>query len=112
MAYRTPEQAKEYNRGYYDLNRKRANANSREKEGRLRRYAILALGGKCRCGCSCTDMLQIDHINPIGQKRLPNGRLHRNILQGLRDNLQVLCACCHAVKTRNGEYKAIKHYWF
>jgi hypothetical protein len=62
----------------------------------------MLLGGKCvRCQCADERCLEIDHIVPVREKRIKNRiAFHRSILRGNVENLQVLCACCHAIKTR------------
>src|SRR5215831_1773867 len=106
---------KEYNRKWYQehksLNRESHKAwmkahpevgrkGSRKYVNKIRLEAVLKLGGACIC-CGCTDMrcLEIDHILPTGKKRGHRQALHLSILQGNMENLQVLCACCHSIKT-------------
>src|SRR5215472_10205708 len=68
---------------------------------KIRQDAIKALGGVC-AHCSCADIrcLQIDHVVPLrGQSRLRVEVFYRSIIARSADNLQVLCANCHAIKT-------------
>jgi 5-methylcytosine-specific restriction endonuclease McrA len=64
------------------------------------------MGGKCsHCGINDIRVLQIDHIVPL--RRRTNGldrkdadtTLSMRIIRGNRDNVQVLCANCHLIKT-------------
>jgi len=60
------------------------------------------LGGKCfHCGCDDIRCLEIDHVIPVrGDHSCYGKTLYQSIVnKGKRDNLQVLCACCHAIKT-------------
>jgi hypothetical protein len=116
----TSEQRKEYQKTYHrkwhQENKERMKDNkkiwyvihpgyrregSRSSGRNLRQEAIELLGGRCVC-CQCIDIrcLEIDHIIPIGgKKRMETQQHHRSILRGNTENLQVLCACCHAIKT-------------
>lgn len=85
----------------------------REPERYLRRKArydaqqreiIASLGGRCaRCDITDPRVLEIDHIDGSKKLRPP----HRNYSTPVRvklwaremDNLQVLCANCHRIKT-------------
>jgi 5-methylcytosine-specific restriction endonuclease McrA len=88
--------------------RKREAEASKRRYIRLKQEAITILGGKC-CRCSCDDIrcLEIDHIIPVrGDRNVYGVKLYRSITQGNTENLQVLCANCHAIKTYedgNGE---------
>jgi 5-methylcytosine-specific restriction endonuclease McrA len=67
----------------------------------LRLQAIQCLGGVCaRCQFVDIRCLQIDHITPLGK---PNGRnsvrLYLDVIKGHTENLQLLCANCHMIKT-------------
>jgi hypothetical protein len=85
---------KEYHKGWHQRNKERLLASN------LRVQAIRVLGGAC-VQCQCTDIrcLQIDHIIPIGKKREHRDVLYKRVIRGNTENLQVLCACCHAIKT-------------
>ncbi len=69
-----------------------------------REKAIAKLGGKCSvCGEVDYIVLQIDHIIPVAktkEKRRAGPELYSKILKNQQDNVQVLCANCHARKTR------------
>jgi 5-methylcytosine-specific restriction endonuclease McrA len=67
----------------------------------LREQAIELLGGQCvQCHCKDIRCLQIDHITPLkGERRLITITFYSSIVQGKRENLQILCANCHAIKT-------------
>ncbi len=66
---------------------------------------ITALGGKCaHCGINDWRVLEVDHINPAKKKR-PRKWTHRSptrfsLWAQEIDNLQLLCANCHRIKTR------------
>ena len=68
----------------------------------VKQEAIAILGGKC-CRCKCDDIrcLEIDHIVPVrGDRSIYGAKLYRSIVSGgSTENLQVLCANCHAIKT-------------
>ena len=68
---------------------------------RLRQEAIALLGGRCvQCQCDDIRCLQIDHIIPLnGGQRILSETFYKRIIQGQTENLQVLCANCHAIKT-------------
>jgi 5-methylcytosine-specific restriction endonuclease McrA len=67
----------------------------------VRQQAIACLGGMCtHCQCKDIRCLQIDHIVPLqGKERIGTMVLYRSVVRGLKENLQVLCANCHAIKT-------------
>lgn len=61
----------------------------------------MALGGKCViCGIDDIRVLQIDHINNDGQNDRSSRRreFHREIVEGKRSDLQILCANHHSIK--------------
>lgn len=93
---------RENHRGYYRQASKRNYA-------KLKQEAITLLGGICvRCGWDDMRCLEIDHIIPVkGDRSVYGIKLYRSIVTGgSRENLQVLCANCHAIKTYedgNGE---------
>jgi 5-methylcytosine-specific restriction endonuclease McrA len=85
----------------------------RKREQRLdeRKQAIASLGGRCSaCGYSDWRALQFDHINNDGHLERRSGvaggvsrYVVRRILKGDDAGLQLLCANCHAIKTREAE---------
>lgn len=87
-----------------------ANA-SRRHRARVRMAAIEKLGGRCEaCGMDESAVLEFDHRAPV-QRRTNGVRSHdslglcRDILRGEVDEVQLLCANCHTLKTRgNGEF--------
>jgi predicted HNH restriction endonuclease len=107
-----PEHYREYDRKWRAANPERVRAKqqkwltknpayTRNWKRDLRQKAIQQLGGVCaRCQWADMRCLQIDHIISLGQS---NGRdsvkLYIAILEGHTDNLQLLCANCHAIKT-------------
>lgn len=71
----------------------------------IREKAISILGGKCvECGESRIRTLHIDHIEPVRRKDNTEHKAHAvalSVTKGVKDNLQILCANCHAIKTYN-----------
>ncbi len=94
---RMDEVNKEWSKAHPEPARKR----NRRLTQRHRQEAITVLGGVCiQCGCTDMGCLEIDHIAPIGSsRRRDRNMFHLSIIRGERENLQVLCACCHAIKT-------------
>jgi hypothetical protein len=90
---------------------------------KLRTLAIEKLGGECKkCGIRDGRVLEIDHINqtqngvsiPELRKKTSckgtDNTVHRKIIRGeiTGDELQVLCANCHAIKTWENDERAYK----
>jgi hypothetical protein len=75
---------------------------NRRLRRRLRVAALKLYGGKCEhCGFDDERALQFDHVVPVavaGAKRTS----HADVLAGkmAKEELQLLCANCHAIKTR------------
>ncbi|MGY4567109.1 5-methylcytosine-specific restriction endonuclease McrA [Bradyrhizobium sp. USDA 3256] len=75
---------------------------------RLRKEAIRLMGGKyLDCGFDDERALEFDHIVPVrrGSSGVRPGHdcgeaLYRQIVRGKREGIQLLCANCHAIKTR------------
>lgn len=99
-------------RAYHQLHKVERNARRKLYLHKCKIGALIVLGGQCvKCGyVGNIDALQIDHIKPIGgeAKRRKGASssynqtaFYRSIIDGLRENLQVLCANCHAIKTVN-----------
>ena len=92
---------------WYRKNRERLIRADHADQWKSRLGALIALGGKCAyCGyCKDDTALQIDHVVPLldhERKSIRSQRpFYRRIINGERDNLQVLCANCHAIKTRS-----------
>lgn len=72
----------------------------------------MALGNKCvKCGIDDPRVLDVDHIDP-SKKTRPK---HRNYPTAIRvalweretDNLQLLCANCHRVKTHEQSWSRL-----
>lgn len=90
-----------------DKNRKYQREWRRRQSVKDKEEVVKLLGGKCnKCGyCENINALQIDHIVPrrkVGGTEGENGtRMLRFIIRGKIDieNLQLLCANCHAIKT-------------
>lgn len=88
---------------------KRSKSRGRRYSKKIRLLAILKLGAKCsRCEINDIRILQFDHKNNDGAedrrynstKYNTNGfNLHRDIIEERRDDIQLLCANCHALKT-------------
>jgi 5-methylcytosine-specific restriction endonuclease McrA len=106
-----PEKHREMVRSWEKANPEKRREISRRSQARrlakARQEAITCLGGICKqCGCTDIRCLQIDHMIPLrGIKRMGTLDFYRSIVQGKRENLQILCANCHAIKTyyENGE---------
>lgn len=80
-----------------------------EDRAKNRLAAISALGGACvRCGISDDRVLEFDHITPLrrrssGVKSKSQESEIRKIARGqVVDGVQLLCANCHRIKTREG----------
>ena len=95
------EYRNEYSRQYSKDNREKINKNSRERKAKNKAYLIEMLGGKC-VGCGVTENLQFDHIDrkqktfTIG-KRLESSLENKLIPEA--NKCQLLCKCCHQIKT-------------
>jgi 5-methylcytosine-specific restriction endonuclease McrA len=94
---------------YKDRNRQlQAQRDNTANRYLIRRITVIEwLGGKC-CRCSISDyrVLQIDHRTPILRKAQDildhiGNRTIRDIYNDVEDidNLQVLCANCHTIKS-------------
>lgn len=96
----------EYDRVYYWEHHDKRAGRVRDYGRRMREEALSVLGGTCVvCGETDLRVLQIDHIKPIRTKsRGARNGFHKSIVDGLVDNLQVLCANCHARKTFEEKY--------
>jgi predicted HNH restriction endonuclease len=86
-------------RAYQQTAEYKEKANQKNKT--LRIQALTVLGAKCSvCGNDDHRVLQIDHLLPLaGDKRIQLTTLCRSIIAGNTNNLQLLCANCHAIKT-------------
>lgn len=83
-----------------------------DKEKALLAYSVLrssaydVLGGKCVCcGETYHARLEIDHIAGGGGKdtrRKDRRTFYRKIIAGDTEGLWLMCASCHAEKTRTG----------
>ena len=108
----TREQANKWQRVWYARNRLKERSRLRERHKKQRKQAIQNLGGCCsQCGDSREDVLQFDHIVPVGQGREKKAT-HREVLQcsDPSEVFQLLCANCHVLKTRsNREYGGKVH---
>ena len=87
------------------IRKARANAKHREHRARIRAKAIAIMGGECEwCGFDIEAALQVDHIKPLrrglNKVRESQGSVYRMIINGNVQGLQLLCACCHQLKTR------------
>ncbi len=103
-----------YYQNWYQQNKARLRREDQRDQWKSRLGAIIVLGGKCaHCGyCANDAALQIDHIVPLLDHTRSNIRsqrtFYRNIINGARDNLQVLCANCHIIKTRTENPQLLK----
>lgn len=86
---------------------------------RLKRIELLnILGGKCKnCGFSNYDALEIDHIEPVLRRTTKDTskagvRLVQSLMNGKYDisAVQVLCANCHSIKTKNKDSIKFTNY--
>jgi 5-methylcytosine-specific restriction endonuclease McrA len=87
-----------------EFQRKWARNNRKKRKERV----IALLGGECvRCGNADSRVLEIDHVVPLRRKDRTNNcsdsgsELWRRVLAGqvAKDDVQLLCANCHAIKT-------------
>jgi 5-methylcytosine-specific restriction endonuclease McrA len=77
---------------------------------RMRTKAIARMGGRCmHCGFDDARALVFDHIKPVrrglrGIRKSGHTGVdtHRAVLKGSKD-YQLLCANCHAIKTRQDD---------
>lgn len=99
-----PERAERYReqtKKWKEENREKLNAKIRERKAKNKSYLIEMLGGKC-VGCGVTENLQFDHIDrkqktfTIG-KRLESSLENKLIPEAKK--CQLLCKCCHQIKT-------------
>ena len=101
------DKVKRWVKAHPDKHREISRRSQARRLAKARREAITCLGGICKqCGCTDIRCLQIDHMIPLrGIKRMGTLDFYRSIVQGKRENLQILCANCHAIKTfyENGE---------
>lgn len=92
MPYRDPEKIKSYQRLW-----------KRKERFRHKEKAVELLGGKClKCGYSDhLAALQIDHINPKKRKTPGDPNQATKLIRGhiKLEDVQLLCANCHAIKT-------------
>jgi 5-methylcytosine-specific restriction endonuclease McrA len=75
-----------------------------------KRKIIESLGGCCTdCGISDIRVLEIDHINPANKSKPAHGNYPHHVRFKLwekeMDNLQLLCANCHRIKTHRQTWK-------
>ncbi len=99
-----PERVRTKQQRWFDKNP----THHKDYERKLRLQAIQCLGNVCvRCQCVDIRCLQIDHIVPLGKH---NGRqnvsLYLNVINGHTENLQLLCANCHMIKTFEADNSA------
>jgi 5-methylcytosine-specific restriction endonuclease McrA len=100
----TREQKLEAKRRYYQKNKNKLNAESRELNTRLRyekkNFIIESLGSKC-CECGTSDCLEIDHINPgLKKDRRCLYVCSWDRIKSEMDNLQLLCSACHQERSQ------------
>lgn len=131
MAYKNPDDERDYRKRYAFVNKDKLRLKRREYHIRNLEYdrhmaslrdqtrrlrVLLILGDKCvRCGYADRRALQIDHIDGTGHKERRagggkySGDLYRRVLSGNTKNLQILCANCNYIKRReNGEWGSQK----
>ena len=98
------------NKKWREENAERHNYLNKIRLQKLRLEVIAFMGGNCiKCGFEDKRALQIDHIKGGGTKEKKNSNRNRElyykeILQGKRSDLQLLCANCNWIKMHeNGE---------
>lgn len=95
--------AAQWRKENHEKYRKYSNEYKRKVAKQLRLDAIEAAGGKCvACGIGDNRVLQFDHINGGGcaeRKKVSREAIWRQVIRGERDDLQLLCANCHVIKT-------------
>lgn len=105
MPYKDPEKQREYQR-------------IRQKKNTLKYRKIVfdMFGRKCpRCGYDDNILaFQLDHIIPILRKKDETNRSQqtwRRVALGIlpKENFQMLCANCHAIKTITQDVPKFKH---
>lgn len=109
------------NMAYKDIEKQRAFQREWKRKCNLRDRleAVRILGGKCvgRDGeCTVNDFrcLHIDHIVPILRKdKETGGRLARLVVTGkiTSEEVQLLCANCHAIKTYEVDRLLFNNYY-
>lgn len=82
--------------------------NDRNYRLRNRQAAIQKMGGQCAaCGMDYWEVLQFDHIAPIGNDRERDAYKTVLRMDDPHEIFQLLCANCHVLKTRlNNEYRS------
>ena len=106
MVYKDKEKHKAYHNAYSKQwiidNADHHRQWKREWVRDIRQKAIQALGGACvLCGYADVRVLEIDHIVTIRKSghSINQVSLFLAVIRGETDNLQLLCANCHAIKT-------------
>lgn len=104
MAYKDKEKQREFQR----LWRRKYRLDQKLK-------AIEILGGKCKqCGVTDYRCLQFDHIKP--ELRKPNSYVSHLVIRAIvlgnikEDEIQLLCANCHSIKTYDTDRKTYKNW--
>jgi 5-methylcytosine-specific restriction endonuclease McrA len=103
-AERLREYGRVYGAKYRAENADRLN-NKREARRRAEIEEIFILLGNecCKCGFNDKRALQIDHIEPILSK-IRSGSQYKRMIEEIKQtdihNYQLLCANCHAIKTK------------
>ena len=68
------------------------------------------LGGECvRCGNNDIRVLDVDHIDPSKKRKPRNGTVPARLALWKREvnNLQLLCANCHRIKTHQQTWRTL-----
>jgi predicted nucleic acid-binding Zn ribbon protein len=94
-------------------NRRMVCVNHRQK---MRALALAAMGGKCmRCGFDDERCLHFDHRIPLhrgkngmDRKAHTSDRTYRAVLNGDHSTYELLCANCHAIKTREDQINGVE----
>lgn len=119
------------NSRYQKEHREQVSLNKREWSRRRRLEAVAALGGRCSSpscrwvnedetwGCNNPNVLQIDHVKSNGYEELKKGSpnyigndgIIRRILNGEKDDYQLLCPTCNWLKRHTAdETKRLRKY--
>lgn len=92
----------------YTKSKESSRNSTRRHTKKIRLMALLKLGGKCAlCEIDDVRLLEFDHINNNGAKdrksrNTPGSnkyKFHKEIIAGKREDIQLLCANCHKLKT-------------
>jgi hypothetical protein len=103
----TPRSNPTYQADWQRSNYTRVRAYARQRQARQRLDVIAGYGGRCACcGENEPVFLQLDHVNGGGtqhRRRVSQAVIYSTVIRhGFPPDYQILCANCHAAKTRTG----------